>query len=348
MKRILILLSVCLMTSVVLAQNAGIMVSVNKGKDGLKFFRSNQLMEAIEAAEINDTIYFTAGSFDFYQLPDIDGDYYKREWSKPLVVIGAGAQDDNGTSVSMPGTLFLKFDESIPLEKRDVSFEGMYIPNWVSPGSEVNELTFRNFRGTFYDRNELLQNEEGTEDWERPHTYIHKVDFDNCYMDQINLEERNVYKIEVNNSRISAVNGACAEVSEGQTFTLDHCRISEVSSGFWGLVMNSLIRFDYSGADGQFNSCGIYNRELNPSKDKNCVSVGYFYYEDNDMPSANDGGSTKLADGSYMGLTEDYTLYPSYPTLDVKKSEIDYDSINKQISITVKLLGAENEASNVQ
>lgn len=348
MKRILTLLTVCLMASVAMAQNAGIMVSVNKGNGGLKFFRSNQLMEAIKAAEINDTIYFTAGSFDFSQLPQIDDNYYQYEWSKPLVVIGAGAQDDNGTSVSMPGTLYLKFDDSIPLEKRNVSFEGIYIPNWVSPGSEVNELTFRNFRGDFYDRNDMLQNEEGAEDWVKPHTYIHKVVFDNCYMDHINLEERNVNKIEVNNSRMSEVNGACAEVLEGQTFTLDHCRIAEVSSGFEGLIMSSLVRSDYSGADGQFESCGIYNRELDPSKDKNCVRVDYFYYSNDEMPSANDGGSTTLADGTSMGLTADYTLYPSYPTLDVKKSEIDYDGINNQISITINLLGVNDEAANEQ
>ncbi|MDE6560856.1 MAG: hypothetical protein K2K75_05730 [Muribaculaceae bacterium] len=336
MKRIFSLLAVCLVGLSAIAQNAGITLSYNKGKE-LKFFRSNQLMEAIDAAEINDTLYFSAGSFDFYQLPQINDDYYAREWSKPLVVIGAGAQDESGTSVSMPGTLFLKFDETIPVSQRNVSFEGIYIPNWVSPACEVNNLSFINFRGDFYDRNNLIKNEYDEEDWVKPHTYINNVVFDRCLMDHINLEERNVNQIQVINSKVSEVSGQCSE-KDGKTFTLDHSRIRELGGGFIGLVQNSAIHYDYSGEGSQINASGMYSSSNSSVRDSKCVTLDDFYWIGDEMLTSNDGSVT-LADGTMMGTLPSFSLYPSYPTLDLKESEIDYDGINGKVAITVKLLG---------
>lgn len=336
MKRIFSLLAVCTLAIAAMAQNAGITLSYNKGKE-LKFFRSNQLMEAINAAEINDTLYFSAGSFDFYQLPQINDDYYAREWSKPLVIIGAGAQNENGTSVSMPGTLYLKFDESIPDAQRNVSFEGIYIPNWVCPASAINNLTFKNFRGDFYDRNDLIRNEYDEEDWVKPHTYIKNVVFDECYMDHINLEERNVDNMQVLNTKVGNVNGQCSE-RESLKFSLDHCRISELHDGFNGLVQNSAIRWDYSGADSQIKASGMYSSNNNSLRDEKCVTLSDFYWDGDEALTANDGSVT-LNDGTMMGTLPSFSLYPSYPTLDPKESEIDYDGINGKVTITVKLLG---------
>lgn len=347
MKRILILLSVCLMTSVVLAQNAGIMVSVNKGKDGLKFFRSNQLMEAIEAAEINDTIYFTAGSFDFYQLPDIDGDYYKREWSKPLVVIGAGAQEEGGTSVSMPGTLFLNF-EGVPSNQRNISFEGIYVPNEICQLSDINELAFRNFRGyTIFDVDDITKKpEDADENWNGP--LIESVILKSCQLEEINFNWCRAQKIQVSDSKINNVSGNCRG---NQTFTIDHCRIGNLTDWFTGLIQNSLISRERTGPNGtaQIDNCGIYSSDNNVNSTRNnCISITDFNVFGDDSPTPLNGGSLALDGETTMGTTSAFSLYPSYPTLDVKKSEIDYDSINKQISIKVELLGDKNEAANEQ
>ena len=62
------------------------------------------------------------------------------------------------------------------------------------------------------------------------------------------------------------------------------------------------------------------------------------------------------SDGTYygtLGANNPYSLYPSYPTADVSedangkpKSFIDYDSINKNMKVTVKLLGVGDNITN--
>lgn len=338
MKRILTLFAVLSMVLPAMAQNQGIMLSYNKGQQ-LKFYRSDQLMKAINEAEVNDTLYFSSGSFDFNQLPQINGDYYRREWSKPLVLIGAGAQDENGTSMSMDGTLFLKFDDSVPLEKRNMSLEGIRIPNWVCPASEINQLSFVNFRGDFYDRNDLIETPgDADENWQKPHTYIQKAIFDQCVMEHINLDERNIDNCMVKNSKINYLEGKCSDRIEGQAFSLDHCRVGDLNNSFEGLIQNSLVRYDHGNGSVQLNSCGIYSSDNNSIRDNKCVGISWI--DDifgNDIPSANEG-TLVLEDGSNMGTSPQFSLFPSYPTIDPSQSEIDYDGINKAVKVSLTLL----------
>lgn len=336
MKRILTLLAVFTMVLSAMAQSektTGIMLSKDKGKE-LRFYNKNQLMKAIAEATENDTLYLSAGSFNFNQLPKIKESSDHREWSKPLVVIGAGAQ--NGTSVTMDGTLYLNLDK-FPLEQRNVSFEGIYIPNWVSPASEVNELSFINYRGTFYDSNNLIETpDDADESWEKPHTYIKKVIIDRCQMESIDLQEENVKDIYVSNSKVtSAVNGRCTIVPEmnGQLFTLDHCRIQDVGSNFEGLVQNSMINYDYASSASTFDSCGVNYGDYSSSNRPNCVHINGFDVGSDDAPTLwdpNQGNSDVLQD---MGTTSSFSLYPSYPTLNVEESEI--DKFDDSIKITV-------------
>lgn len=337
MKQILTLLAVCTLGFAAMAQDAGIIVSVKKGEGGLKFFRSNQLMEAINAAEINDTLYFTAGSFDFYQLPQINNDYYKREWSKPLVVIGAGAQEEGGTSVSMPGTLFLNF-EGFPLNQRNMTLEGIYVPNKICQLSDINELAFRNFRGTTISDNDDLTTkpEDADENWKAP--LIQSVILNSCQLDEISLHWGRALNIQVYDSKINNVYGNCN--GDGQRCFIDHCRISNLTDWFTGLIQNSLIKYERTGPNGtaQIDYCGIYSSDNNQNSTRNnCVSIGDFDVFGDESPTTINGGSLVLDDDTTIGTSSAFSLYPTYPTLDPKKSEIDY--YDDKITITVKLLG---------
>lgn len=333
MKRIFSLLAVCMLAIAAMAQNSGITLSYNKGKE-LKFFRSNQLMEAINAAEINDTLYFSAGSFDFYQLPQINDDYYKREWSKPLVLIGSGAQEEGGTYVSMPGTLFLNF-EGVPFEQRNISFEGIWFPNEICQLSDINELAFRNYRGySIFDVDDITKKpEDADENWKGP--LIESVILNSCQVDEINFNWCRAGKIQVYDSKINNVLGSCRD----QAFLIDRCRIGNLTDWFTGLIQNSLIKEERTGPNGSahMDNCGIYSSYNNENSTRdNCVSITDFNVFGDDSPTPLDGGSLAM---DAIGTTSAFSLYPSYPTLDLQGSEIDYDGINGKVTITVKLLG---------
>lgn len=123
MKRFLTLLAAIVMAMTAMAQNAGIVLSYNKGKE-LKFYANYELNKAIDDAEVNDTIYF--GS-DYYNIDVLPKYKDNRDWvqiNKPLTFIGSGAQD-GGTKLSGDMYIFLNIDASLDHVKKVFSFEGI-------------------------------------------------------------------------------------------------------------------------------------------------------------------------------------------------------------------------------
>lgn len=356
MKRIFTFIASIVMVLSGMAQSSGILLSYNKGEQ-LKFYVRNDLQKAIEDALIGDTLYFSAGSFSFSFLPQIDDNYYRREWTKPLVMIGAGAQDSNGTTFSIPGTLYLNFDQNVPIEKRNLSFEGIYLSSSkVCQMSDVNELTFKNFRGnTISDNDDLTkQPDDADASWKFP--AIQKLTMDNSQINDFSFAYGWCYKIGIYNSKFNSFNGRC-NPNEGQTAAIiDHCRIDRLFGWTTGIVKNSLIMSDQSGENGtvQINNCGWFGSNNSANSPKTgCVELSSsFNWDGDNIPTVTGGGSLTLSDGSSMGTTSDYSLYPSYPTLyynseDTENtSNIDYDTINKKITIKVKVLGNNNTSSS--
>ena len=93
MKRILTLLAAITMVMSAMAQSAGITLSTNNGEE-LRFFRADQLQQAIDEAQANDILYFASGYYDLNQI--------NHKITKPLTFIGTGAQgvDKGGTNFS--------------------------------------------------------------------------------------------------------------------------------------------------------------------------------------------------------------------------------------------------------
>ena len=352
MKRIFSLLAICTFGLAAMAQNAGILLSYNKGEE-LKFYRSNDLAKAIDDAEVNDTLYFGAGDYDLVQFPQYENSTNTdhRQLTKPLTFIGAGAQD-NGTRFTRGFNLFINIDPSIKDEsKRNVSFEGInFSSRWdIFPASNINELKFVNSNMRFSDN--------GYSDYymqEEPDYKVNKLIIDRCRMDNLSLTGNKVGKADVKNTKIEGyVYGNCSDNSAAAA--LNHCYIGYIDSNFIGLITNSFIYYDYASAENVLQDCyyyGSYYSEGNSTVEdcKTLDTSDVDYCDNNPSPYGNCSDGTLY--GS-LGGNNPFTLYPSYPTPDTtvdsndnKKSFIDYDIINKNLTVTVTLLGEGGSSNN--
>lgn len=340
MKRFLTLMAAVMTVMAAMAQSAGIVLSYNKGKE-LKFFKSNQLAEAIEEAEVNDTIYFGAGKYDLSGLPKYEASSYSdhKIISKPLVFIGSGG-DDNSQSTLFTGAnqLTLFADPSLDETKKNYSFEGIYFKtsyNTIVPASNLNELKFINFQGKINDNNSDSEDK----------FVINNLIINRCNIQDLNLSNFSTKRVDIQNTKFSnGIKGGCD--SNFGIAALDHCFINSIDSNFIGLIQHSLIYYTYAGNQTSLEDCCYYGESGDSSKD-GCTKLNTSSVSNLDNDSSSLGNCTDGTAYGTSGGNTPYTLYPQYPTADVSvdketnkaNSFVDYDSINKKLTITVKRLG---------
>lgn len=188
------------------------------------------------------------------------------------------------------------------------------------PSSDLKEIKFVNVKNSYIDKG-YSQTEAFTVD----NLIIDRCDFD--YLDLRNLSTKNA---SINNTKIFRLDGGC-ENSYGAT--LNHCSIASIGSDFVGLIQYSLIGDGLSGTQCVYENCHYTGSSFNLYKlDDNPSSLG------------------KCDDGTVYGTLggqTPYTLFPQYPTPDTSidpntgksKSYVEYDGLNKKLTITVKRLG---------
>lgn len=337
MKRVLSFIVAVMSVMTAMSQSSGIILSYNKGEQ-LKYYKNDQIAQAVNDAEVNDTIYFGPGDYKLQNLPEYNN-YYYRCINKPLVFIGSGAHD-GGTRFTHNGfadRLYLTVDPAVDESKRIFSFEGINIdgPDFV-PHSNIKKLKFSNSKIDYiYDRVDGESLEE--------YPYIDELIIDRSNLNYLRLDFCLTKHVSVYNSKIYQVYGGCD--SSFGVATFDHCYIDLMVDNFIGLVQHSLVR-DANSASPQASlvNC-LYDYSGSSTKDE-CTYYSGDYNELDNNPSS----LGMCNDGTYYGTLggkTPYTLYPSYPTADNSvdpdtnkaKSSIDYDELNKKLTITVTRLG---------
>lgn len=335
MKRFLTFLAAIMMVMIAMAQSSGIVLSYNKGKE-LKFYASDKLNDAINDAEVNDTIYFGPGVFELVSTI-----------TKPLTFIGSGAHSE-GTYL-MPAdynsndyravTIQLKIDSQLDKSKKTISFEGMNIAGnyyhevHIQSSSDIEVLKFVNVRlNDFKDHESYV---------------IGNFILDRCCLEYLDLGHFTTKHVSVNNTKFDTypygyVIGGC-DSSYGVA-TFDHCYIHYIRSSFVGLIKHSIINTTYAGSDAALENCLWYKDNGDSSKTdcKNLNHPNIYDYESLYSEICSDN----TVYGTRGGETP-YTYYPQYPTADTSddpdtgkaKSYLEYDALNKKLTIKVKRLG---------
>lgn len=341
MKRFFAIIVAVLSVMTAMSQSSGIILSFNKGEQ-LKYYKYDQIGQAVNDAEVNDTIYFGTGEFDLRSLPEHGYSSY-RCINKPLVFIGSGAHD-GGTKFKndYASRIYLKVDSLMDESKRIFSFEGISINgSVVVPHSNIKQLKFSNTKiETIQDRVEREVIEE--------HPYIDELIVDRCSIHYLRLDSCLTKHVSVNNSKLQDVYGGCDSSTGVATF--DHCYIAYLQENFIGLVQHSIIyRANYTGSQTSLENCQY--RDVNSAVMKDECTQILNGYESDIANLDNDPSSLGMCnDGTLYGTLggkTPYTLYPSYPTADTSvdpdtnkaKSNVDYDDLNKKLTITVKRLG---------
>lgn len=346
MKRFLTFLAAIVIVMAAMAQSSGIVLSYNKGTE-LKYFAPNQLAAAINEAAVNDTIYFGLGNYDLSGLPGYEPshDGSDKLINKPLVFIGSRAygydENYNITKFTNIGNLYISADSSLDESKQKYCFEGIDINSeWgnstsIRPASNLNEVKLANFSGRYSDENQYQEQQ----------FVINSLIVDRCLMVELYLNSFQTRCADIHNTFIvSSIGGGCDK--DFGVATLDHCLISNINSNFVGLVQHSLIETTSADNRTSLEDC-YYRYEYGDAYKDGCTQIDKNIGEINWDPSklgknCNDG----TAYGTSGGVTP-YTLNPQYPTADISidadtnkaKSFVDYDNVNKKLTITVNLLG---------
>lgn len=336
MKRFLTLLAAIMIVMTAVAQSAGIVLSYNKGQE-LKFYGANQLDKAIEDAELNDTIYFGPGQYDLSVLPEHNGDWSKK-LIKPLTFIGTGSHSE-GTRLIGEYNIDIVIDSSLNDANRFISFEGINLEDaGISSYSDLTELKLVNVKlYRFVDKYSDVEDQE---------SIINRLIIDRSNIQRLYLANFLIRHVSVNNTKITYyLSGGC-DSSYGVA-TFDHCFIQEISEDFVGLVKHSLIHTTSAGEQASFDNSGLYSDENENSSKTECIFLSYYIIDRvDDDPSSLGNCNDGTAYGT-LGGTTPYTLYPQYPTADVSdnvdtgkpNSFVEYDALNKKLTISVKLLG---------
>lgn len=342
MKRFFAIIVAVLSVMTAMSQSSGIILSYNKGEQ-LKYYNTDQINQAVNDAEVNDTIYFGSGEYDLRSLPEHQS-YNYRCINKPLVFIGSGAHD-GGTRFknNYADRIYLTVDAMMDESKRIFSFEGINLDGSnVIPHSNIKQLRLSNTKiNTFYDRVDREELED--------HPYIDELIVDRSTLRYLRLDSCLTKHVSVYNSKITdRACGGCDATFGVAAF--DHCYISYLNEDFIGLIQHSIIyKANYAGSQTSLENCQ-YRDECNAVMKNECTRITNG--DNSDIANLdNDPSSLGMCnDGTFYGTLggkTPFTLYPSYPTADTTidpdtnkaKSSIDYDELNKKLTITVKRLG---------
>lgn len=346
MKRILTIIAAISMAIVAMAQAGGITVSTyNKDtkETKLQFFNCNELSNAIEAAQPNDTIYFSAGEYTLNNLPSKTYIYNTNGYtdtyriiSKPLVFIGVGAEE-TALCTRWTGSNHVVVDlTGYEGDEKNISLEGIYLNKSFHVATDLDNLTFRNFQGTsIY----FVGDPENT-------SRIGNMLIDRCYLSgDVHMGYGRIDNFNILNTRIRGRLYGKSLESEGIA-SLNHCYIEYIDNYFKGLIKNSLIYYDYSGSDTVLEYCGYYSSDS--SIKNNCYKISSSVYDYNKDPSQLSEECVS-DDGTPLGTsggTNPYTLNPSYPTPDGAKSKANIvidDDGTKKLKVSVAIIGENAE-----
>lgn len=330
------------MAVVAMAQNAGIILSYNKGKE-LKFYTSDELNKAINDAEVNDTVYFGPGTFSLANLPKYDTSYENnRQINKPLTFIGSGAHA-GGTFIEGNYDIYLTVDISLDESKKIYNFEGLRFEinqnsgAGMVPYSNIKELNLKNVM--LYRFVDMFSNVELDETYS-----IDNLNIDRCYLSGLYIIDFLTKHVNVNNTKMNNMYGGCD--SDYGVATLDHCYIGNIGDNTVGLIQHSLIYNTSADERTSIEDCWLYGNDGSANMTE-CRELSDSKVSDLDNAPSSLG---KCKDGTAYGTTggiRPYTLYPQYPTPDTSvdsdtgksRSYVDYDVLNKKLTITVKRLG---------
>lgn len=335
MKRFFSLILAIAMVLTAMAQSSGIVLSYNKGKE-LRFFKADQLSLAMDEAENNDTIYFGPGRYGIGS-----------KITKPLTFIGTGCHS-NGTylypltssSDYSSEPLYLEIDPRLEEDKKVISFEGMsfapYNTNnsiYIRPCSNLKLLKLVSTSiSTLFDNKDFV---------------IDNLIIDKCILSFLELSNFTTKHCTVNNTIIRInngyynVKGGCD--SKFGVATFDHCFLEKLDDDFVGIVKHSIIHTSDAGSDALLENCLYYRTYGTPETECTWINSEniYQYETEYETQKCNDGTLYGTRGGS-----SPRTPYPPYPTADTSadstgkaKSFLDYDALNKKLSITVKMLG---------
>ncbi len=319
MKRILTILAAMCMVGSAMAQVPTITLS-SGGK--LQLFSAGQLGAAIDAANPNDTIYLSNGTFSGIPSKYNDAGYYEYLISKPLVIIGSGAS----TCTINLGDRYSNNQICINLNNSDGKFslEGVSTVQEIDIVSEMDQFTMMNTKTTSL----------------KIQAPLNSLTVDRCNISSdLRLNNKNdsispVKNAYLRNSMLNDIHNSCDELC-----TVINCFVNRVDYSFIGYILNSVIYYAQNGDYATFDSCyscNTYEAQTNCTKVSNDLVL---QYASGQFDVANEWiGNDGTVVGVMGGNGPTYSLNPSYPTPDATKSTLEYDKVNKQLRIKVSLI----------
>jgi len=313
MKRILTILATLYMVGSVMAQMATITLS-SGGK--LQFFHADQLGAAIDAANPNDTIYLSNGTFTGIPYDEKTAGHYI---TKPLVIIGSSAST---CKISLGEKIYINLNNSDGM----FSLEGVYSSNDIWIVSEMNQFKMVNTRVTSLKINSSSP--------------LKSLIIDRCLISSDlvldNVKDDDIIPVKSAIVRNSFVTNIYDTGEDMTGCTLINCCVKTVRDSFRGYILNSII--ERANDLANYNSCYVYQ-----DTPANCTSItwGQFdkYWSQGQYDVANEWiGNDGTVVGVMGGDGPTFSLNPSYPTPDATNSTLEYDKVNKKLKIKVSLI----------
>ncbi len=313
MKRILTILAAMCMVGSAMAQAPTITLS-SGGK--LQLFSAGQLGAAIDAANPNDTIYLSNGTFS--GIPSKAG-YDGYLISKPLVIIGSGASTCTINLGNSSHRICINLNNS----DGKFSLEGVNTVQEIDIVSEMDQFTMMNTETTSL----------------KIQAPLNSLTVDRCKISSDLILNNNndsispVKNAYLRNSMLGDISNSCDELC-----TVINCFVNRVEYSFIGYILNSVILYPQNGDYATYDSCYIGNY----GSQANCTAVSYSLieqYASGQFDVANEWlGNDGTVVGVMGGNGPTYSLNPSYPTPDATNSTLEYDKVNKQLRIKVSLI----------
>ena len=291
------------------AQTATVTLSTN---GELKSFGAYGILDAIDAANPNDTIWLSSGHFV---------ERNELYLTKPLVFIGSGAIGDNATQLSS-SNIRLKLDSD-----SSIVFEGIDILAEVQVYGDGN-IIFRNSQlerlYTFHTSDYIIS----------PSMWL-----DRCKVTG-NIDLGTEGALNINNS---IIDGNCW--SYNAYTNIVNCSIKYCYISVTGTVSNSLLNDWEDRYNVTFQDCvlsAVYSGDMSKAQYINC-STPLNENGEAIQPTPENAelynwlGSDGTLVGPYGGTTP-FSLLPSYPTPDPSNSTLEYDKNTHKLKVKVSIL----------
>jgi len=337
MKKILSLIMLCLLLSNNRAIAADGQIFLRHNGQMVQTFQSNELPNAVNAAEEGDTIFLTKGRFNHESSFSI---------TKSIHIIGAGVDEKNywgeNSCVIQGNDITITNQDNGKIH--DISFEGVYLSQALYLRADIENVSFKKCKN-------------GNDIYFDSKKNVEYVTFDRCMLNRILTDNQpGIGNLVAKNCKIEELYGGTS-LKESTSLKFINCNISKVGADFNGIFINSIINSIANGSTSYHSATGmlvntLYHGRSGYDPMENVPQQDCWLATETLIPTDNDlncsrssaeliGAGRVGLDGTSVGIeggVNPYTLTIHAPTINIKSSKVNGDikTVTINVSATAK------------